>query len=1145
PSISILEISNRLKDSSPSISSTTSGFILIMSNRDRIRKNADRKSNSPSNQDSLLQHLLGRPFSNGSLPRYGGLPQTRPFTPPRKLAKPLTREEIQAILPSLKQFGYNGAKIPVFPTHPTLSSPVQSTSGDSQVQDNSQPQSEILQPSEELTENEEISTEAQNIQQNDLGEGISDDEEKESDLEQLTEAELSDNPETQSQAKLDLQAKFSALAQFGYNGAKVPVFAPNPTPQPAIEPKSGVSQAENNYQEKPQGLQSDEAEKDNEEISTEGEKIYFSGGVSGDEDNKKVIQAQLVDGESDSQAKNQPWENIDIPRAIAYNKGLDYSKETISVIQDTLKVSKTQDFNEETVLAIAKWQYDKHLAEIDGMIGFGTRQSLGITQRLFDDKQGYGYNYFEGKPFIKGFEDINDISANDVKQGDLGNCYFAAGMMAVARANPSLIRDLIDDNRDGTYNVKLYTDEGVKIFQVTPYFPSAAPGIPAYAGVGDQTKDLKELWPMLLEKAYAQYKEGYGETGKGEGGYDLIGEGGSPGNAVKILTGTPASFYDIPNLKWQGLANLLINAFPPYHNWAVTAGTITTSDGEKSDGEKKKKSTADGIVLNHSYSVTKVYLQPDADDNNYTEDQLLLDLQNPWGHSHINGLSLTKFRQYFRILYINQVSKENVAPEKPINQIESDLIAVPSRKQSVAEMGVVDKIAAAISVAITKVPGEFYEKLKDLLNAKTLGAIALIMGAWGASHAVGVGQIADVILIGVGVITLGQDVISVIEDLIGFAAVLNAQTWEEIDKAGEHLAQAIATVGVELIIQFLTHRLAGSKAKKAEVDEAGVPRRRGYSTQDELTRISTPEGHNLIVTKNGKIFRCSDCEELGVQFAKLLEENQELKTRLDSLEAKYQQISEIKDPAQQKVLLEEADRELTLLERNIQELNVKRANGLLNQALDNFQPQPNSDITRGAVTEALDIILKSGEQEEKVALSKLVDELLSGGNSAAISDFLTRVTAIREVDGVVNGKFNQLYEAFHRGDAILAHGPLQPDIRPAKEHRLEGGQYSMVGSRDGKPAKEITTTWNGIVDYVIVYDGGNMRLILGRNHSGLSGGKAYVYGAGELIIDKSGKVIKINNFSGHYLPTKENGQRSFSLLVQKNFLTLDTEVELF
>ncbi|MCP2727000.1 C2 family cysteine protease, partial [Limnofasciculus baicalensis] len=844
------------------------------------------------------------------------------------------------------------------------------------------------------------------------------------------------------------------------------------------------------------------------------------------------IQPQVVAGESLAQAQvAEEWKNIDIPRAIAYNKGLDYSKETISVIQDTLKVSKTEAFNEETVLAIAKWQYDKRLTEVDGKIGYATRESLGITQRLFDDKEGYGYNYFEGTPFIKGLEDLNDISSNDVDQGDLGTCGFAAGMMAVARANPSLIRDLIDDNRDGTYNVKLYTESGVQIIKVTPYFPSAAPGIPAYAGVGDKTRELKELWPMLLEKAYAQYKEGYGKTGKGEGGYDLIGKGGHPGDAVEILTGTPASSYYIPDWEWKKLANLLINALVK-NNWAVTAATIPSSDGEK-----KKKDTADGVVLNHSYVVEKIYVKSEVENNNYTEDQLFVDLQNPWGHSHITGLSLSKFRQYFHTLYINQVSQENVAQKGPV--IESDLVE-PSRNKPVAEMTKLEKIAAAISVAITKLGPELGEKLKDLLNLKTLAAMSFIMAAWALSHGTGAGQVLDVILIGVGVVTLGMDVISVIEDLIGFAAVLNAQTQEDIDKAGEHLAEAIATVGVELIIQFLTHRLAGSKAKKAEVDEAGVPRQRGFSVQDQLTNLVTTEGHHLIVTKAGKIFRCSSCEELGVQFAKLLEENEQLGKRLEALETKYKQISEIKDGAQQKVLLEEADGELTLLERNIQDLNVKRANRLLNQALDNFQP--GEGITREEVAQILETILKSGEPEEKVALSKLVDELLSGGNSAAISDFLTRVTAIREVDGVVNGKFDQLYDAFHRGDAILAHGPLQTAIYPAKPHRLDGGQYSMVGSRDGKPAKEITTTWDGVVDFVIVYDGGNMSLILGKNHSGLSKGRAYVYGAGEFRIDKSGKVLRINNLSGHYLPTEENLWKSYNLLINKGLITPDVQV---
>jgi len=228
------------------------------------------------------------------------------------------------------------------------------------------------------------------------------------------------------------------------------------------------------------------------------------------------------------------------------------------------------------------------------------------------------------------------------------------------------------------------------------------------------------------------------------------------------------------------------------------------------------------------------------------------------------------------------------------------------------------------------------------------------------------------------------------------------------------------------------------------------------------------------------------------------------------------------------------------LEGSQQAANIDRARLSLNQALNNFQPDEN--ITREAVAQTLEAIFQSGTTAEKVALSKVVDQLLTGANSAAISDFLRRVAGIRNVDGVVNGQFDELYDAFQRGDAILAHGPLQTAEFPAKEHILDGGRYSMVDNPNGNPSRQITKGWNRIIDFVIVYDGGNMRLILGRNHSGLSRGRAYVYGAGELIIDNSGKVLRITRRSGHYQPTIENLRRASNLLIEKGFIGKDVEV---
>jgi len=63
---------------------------------------------------------------------------------------------------------------------------------------------------------------------------------------------------------------------------------------------------------------------------------------------------------------------------------------------------------------------------------------------------------FTGQAFVKGAGDVGDIDANDVKQGQLGDCNLLAPAAAIARANPEAIRKLISPNGDGSYNVTLY-----------------------------------------------------------------------------------------------------------------------------------------------------------------------------------------------------------------------------------------------------------------------------------------------------------------------------------------------------------------------------------------------------------------------------------------------------------------------------------------------------------------------------------------------------------------------------------------------------------------------------------------------------------------------------------------------------------------
>lgn len=87
---------------------------------------------------------------------------------------------------------------------------------------------------------------------------------------------------------------------------------------------------------------------------------------------------------------------------------------------------------------------------------------------------------------------------------------------------------------------------------------------------------------------------------------------------------------------------------------------------------------------------------------------------------------------------------------------------------------------------------------------------------------------------------------------------------------------------------------------------------------------------------------------------------------------------------------------------------------------------------------------------------------------------------------------------------------------------------------DGKPA-------NGGVDYVITKDG---ELVLGAGHYHLSGGADTVKAAGGMEL-KDGKVISIDNNSGHYQPTRSDVAKSASVLDHDNGLAGNDPIKMF
>jgi Flp pilus assembly pilin Flp len=232
----------------------------------------------------------------------------------------------------------------------------------------------------------------------------------------------------------------------------------------------------------------------------------------------------------------------------------------------------------------------------------------------------------DGKPFIDGGGDGRPVHPSDLSQGQLGDCYFVAALAALAHSKPGAIEQGIKDNGDGTYTVTFY-DRGlfgtdtVKI-KVTPDFPYKD-GRWVFIKPGDAEGAKAELWPMLYEKAFAQWK----------GGYKAIGGGGSSDDVMSYITGQSAD--------WNRTTGIFSDM--SFSDFADKFDANVTVAGTQSKDDAKGKAVFDDgrLVANHAYWVESV-----------DRDKQTVTVRNPWGWDRAPiTLSWSDFKQGFSTVY--------------------------------------------------------------------------------------------------------------------------------------------------------------------------------------------------------------------------------------------------------------------------------------------------------------------------------------------------------------------------------------------------------------------------------------------------------------------------------------------------------------
>lgn len=222
--------------------------------------------------------------------------------------------------------------------------------------------------------------------------------------------------------------------------------------------------------------------------------------------------------------------------------------------------------------------------------------------------------------FSQGAGDSHAVDYDDIAQGGLSDCYVVGGIGAVAAQNPELIKNAVRDNGDGTYTVTFYEKDNGFLgigahYEKKEITVSGDFSDKAVQGSGDFTNskgEKAEIWPKIVEKAYAQYK----------GGYDAIDHGGNSAEIMSLLTGKDATQHsDLADGDYS---------FEDMKQDFDSGDAIVLGTPDNFEGVDKKTANKNGLVDWHVYTVVGV--GTDAKGQQYVE------VYNPHGTEGIKRI---------------------------------------------------------------------------------------------------------------------------------------------------------------------------------------------------------------------------------------------------------------------------------------------------------------------------------------------------------------------------------------------------------------------------------------------------------------------------------------------------------------------------
>lgn len=208
-----------------------------------------------------------------------------------------------------------------------------------------------------------------------------------------------------------------------------------------------------------------------------------------------------------------------------------------------------------------------------------------LSQFAMNHKDGR-YGFFKLNEFL----DANHINIcknektfqSDIVQGELGDCYFLSVLSALA-AEPENIKALVDADAKGNdkaFQAHVYIHGEPVSVVIDNNFPVSNGTKFAFAGLNRNTGNI---WPMILEKAWAKVNKSY---------EDII--PGNSADALEFLTPAPIDTY-YHSQESAKLFEIIQNA---KKNKCIILADITDTANTNLESLSQM-----GLITNHAYSV--------------------------------------------------------------------------------------------------------------------------------------------------------------------------------------------------------------------------------------------------------------------------------------------------------------------------------------------------------------------------------------------------------------------------------------------------------------------------------------------------------------------------------------------------------------